>query len=979
MDRDGGELISVPSLSVTFDGQALLAGQFRVSGLELIAPKLRLLRHPDGVIEITNETSEAGNPTGLGFRIEPGMLASRNGHKGLDAFGDLRRLSVRGADLSFHDVASGLRLAVPSADLNLSQEPGGVAMRLSTRLRIGQTEAAFGVSALYRDEATAIVAAVNFAEVDIAGLAKAIGGGSLEKWRHMAVVAAGRLDVAILPDGSVESLGFDITTGAGRIAAPQLPAKFVAITSLAAKGRFTKNFTQLSMTDLHLDLGNGLTARAAGQWAANTADKGGIALAVQGKFVNFPVKEMSRYWPEDIGVAAREWVLKNIQDGLITEGRFAVDLRPGDLQRPAPRPGMARLDWTFRDVSAEYFGELPRIEGAMGNGFVDGLKFGLTVTEATAGGLSLSEGKLHIADLTLPSPILDVAFVAHGPVPNVLAALDAKPLGFAKALSLRPENSSGTSATRALFRIPLGEGAAVDKIGYSAAANIADLSLAGIAGGYTMEGGAFSLSVEGSALQMAGGGAVNGVPLQLTWKRNFQATRDDAGDHLEIHGKVSQAQWQALGLRPLPGLRGDMGLAVSIDAYGNGIRRGAGRFDLTAAELHWPDIGWNKPPLVPAVLNLTFQDQAKGELILDRFEFSGGGLQFNGHARFDPAGQLISLNSDNFILGATQLAIQAAPRPGGGFRLDLMGPSLDLRAFVPHLLDARTSRDEMPLALKVQIDRVYLTDDVVLNQLVGSGLRTGGEWHSADMRAGLAGGQSVGFTVRDEAKAAEQGADLVANGEGGRRFTVVAGDAGGMARALGLYPDARGGTMFLNFLVPGAGAADDAIVGNLRADNFSVVKAQVLTRLLTLGSLTGLSDVLNDKGITFTRLNVPFTMRAEKLHIERSRAIGPALAVIATGDYARDTRALNFHGAIVPSYTLNSVLGEIPILGELLIGRRGEGVFAFTYKVRGTLDKPKISVNLLSGLAPGFLRRIVEGLENPSLGEEPVKPEAGSR
>jgi len=143
--------------------------------------------------------------------------------------------------------------------------------------------------------------------------------------------------------------------------------------------------------------------------------------------------------------------------------------------------------------------------------------------------------------------------------------------------------------------------------------------------------------------------------------------------------------------------------------------------------------------------------------------------------------------------------------------------------------------------------------------------------------------------------------------------------------------------------------------------------------------LTGLSDILNDQGISFTRLDAPFTMRGRQVHIERARAVGPAMAVIATGDYARDTEALRFHGTIVPSYTLNSVLGVIPILGELLIGRKGEGVFAFTYKVNGTLEKPKVSVNLLSALAPGFLRRIVEGLENPAVAKKGQKPETSDR
>ena len=949
MERDGGELISVPEMSVVLDSKALMAGRFRVSGLELIAPKLRLLRHRDGRIEITNNDGTTQPGAGSGFDFEPGTLG---GEAGTEAFGDLLLLSVRGADLSFHDVASDLKLAVPSADLSLRQETDGVSMRLSTRLQIGQSEAALGISALYQDETTPIVAAVNFAEVDIAGLAKAIGGTRMEAMQGLAVVAAGRLDLAVLPDGVVDSLTFDVATGPGQIALPRIRDEVLAIAGLEAKGEFANNFSQLKLTDLQLNLGEGLRASAAGH---GTWGEAGPAINARGRFVNFPISKLPLYWPADLGVDARKWVLENILGGLVTEGRFSVDIRPGDLEQPAPRPGMFRLDWKFQDASADYFGQLPRIEGANGSGFVDGLEYGLTVVKATAGGMQLSEGKLHIADLTLKSPVLDVEFVAHGAMADALALLDAKPLEFAKALTIRPADAGGTSATRARFRIPLSDHVTLEQVGFSAAANIAELSLPGIGDGYALTNGVFTLSVVQDGLALSGRGAVNGVPLQLDWKREFRTDPGVSGDHLAIRGSAGRAQWQALGLPAVKGLQGAVAMAVSIDLYDDGSRRGAGRFDLTGTALNWPDIGWNKPAAVPAEMNLTFQNQVNGALILDKFEFSGAGLQARGSAKFDADAGLIALASDNFVLGATHLMINAAARPGGGYRLDLQGPSLDLRSFVPRLLDGAKATDEPPLELNLKIDQVYLTNEVVLNQLAGTGQRHDGEWQSADIHAGMAGGQSIGFTVRPEGR--------------GRRFIVIAGNAGRMARVLGLYSDARGGTMFLSLLVPPAKGPDDTIVGNLRADNFRVVKARVLTQLLTLGSLTGLGDVLNDKGITFTRLDVPFTMRRRQLHIEGARAVGPAMAVMASGDYGRDNEALRFQGTIVPSYTLNSVLGGIPILGELLIGRKGEGGFAFTYNVKGTLDNPKVSVNLLSALAPGFLRRIVEGLDDPAVGD----------
>jgi hypothetical protein len=69
---------------------------------------------------------------------------------------------------------------------------------------------------------------------------------------------------------------------------------------------------------------------------------------------------------------------------------------------------------------------------------------------------------------------------------------------------------------------------------------------------------------------------------------------------------------------------------------------------------------------------------------------------------------------------------------------------------------------------------------------------------------------------------------------------------------------------------------------------------------------------------------------------------------------------LDLEGTIVPAYTINSILGEVPLLGPLIVGRKGEGIFGFTYRISGGADNPDVAVNPLSALAPGFLRRLFE-------------------
>ena len=69
----------------------------------------------------------------------------------------------------------------------------------------------------------------------------------------------------------------------------------------------------------------------------------------------------------------------------------------------------------------------------------------------------------------------------------------------------------------------------------------------------------------------------------------------------------------------------------------------------------------------------------------------------------------------------------------------------------------------------------------------------------------------------------------------------------------------------------------------------------------------------------------------------------------------------------MPAYVINSLLGYIPLLGDLFTGgEKGGGVFAATYRMHGPTEEPKVEVNPLSALAPGFLRELFglfEGIE----------------
>jgi hypothetical protein len=105
------------------------------------------------------------------------------------------------------------------------------------------------------------------------------------------------------------------------------------------------------------------------------------------------------------------------------------------------------------------------------------------------------------------------------------------------------------------------------------------------------------------------------------------------------------------------------------------------------------------------------------------------------------------------------------------------------------------------------------------------------------------------------------------------------------------------------------------------------------------------------------------------------RAYGGAIGLNVSGSFDTSTESLDISGTLVPAYTINSVLGNIPVLGPILMGGQGEGIFGANFKIAGPVANARISVNPLSALAPGVLRKLFL-FEAPDIAEPAPPPSA---
>jgi len=146
----------------------------------------------------------------------------------------------------------------------------------------------------------------------------------------------------------------------------------------------------------------------------------------------------------------------------------------------------------------------------------------------------------------------------------------------------------------------------------------------------------------------------------------------------------------------------------------------------------------------------------------------------------------------------------------------------------------------------------------------------------------------------------------------------------------------------------------------LKIYDFNLKELPALTKILTLASLQGIADILSGEGVSFEELEIKFTNKKNLMEIDELYAIGPAISILMDG-YVQKNELVSLRGTLVPATTINKFVGSIPILGDILVGKKtGEGVFGVSFKLKGPPKNIKTTVNPIKTLTPRFITRTLE-------------------
>jgi hypothetical protein len=786
---------------------------------------------------------------------------------------------------------------------------------------------------------------------------------------------SGSGNLAFNSSGGLEKGDVDLTVDKIAVNMPGVMQQAVTLARIAFKASYTPADNMIDIRKL-LVSGGPLSASLQGKVTLSPGRT--PAIAVTGRIAPITVANLLHYWPLQIGEGARDWLAANVSAGSVGPVVLKTDIAPGALDAVALPEDALNLSFPIRNATVTYVKGLTPLTALDGNGMLTGDTFAAVIDKAKVGALTVTGGKVRIPNLHVPGAPGDIMAHVDGSLSDVLALIDMPPLQYPSRFHVGTDSAKGTAAIDLKFHVPMVKKLDIDKIGISVKGRLNGLALS--LGDRKVTNGTINLTIDNSGLEAAGIVNLAGSPLTVDWKEAFR-TAAAVTTRITARGMLSDAARENLNFHSGAFLKGPVNVRATLEGHRGSITRAHMTMELTPATVTIGLINYRKPPGVRGNVEVSarFKD---GTITGEDVVLSGAGLKARGSAGFGADGALERLVFPVVRAGPeNDFALEMTETSAQGLKVKVTGRSVDGTGLGRTDLtnnktpDAKKKSANEPFLIEANLDRVVLRDHVTLASFAFSTSGVGEKPRTLSLSGTLS-------------KTARLSGDLVVD-KGERTIRLKTNNAGLLLRGLFGFTSMRGGTLDLNAaLSPKPNRAERAdkrapdYRGVLTIKDFTVVNQPFLTRLFSAGSLGGLIDLLGGKGIAVDQLDAPFSMHAGVLDIHDARANGPSIGVTAEGYLDRRNNKVALEGALAPIYGLNSVLGAIPVLGDVLVSRKGEGIIGMSYSVSGNADEPKIAVNPLSVLTPGILRRIFEGTPKAPRAAEAksdVKPKAAPK
>lgn len=977
-----GPFLYTPEVDINLSMRYLLLGQMKMEDIWIKRISLSLTRQKDGRIQITGQapaTEEDEPDYGV-----PAVVTLNNVLYDLPVLNSIR---VDKARIAYRDkVAQTTRIFDPvSAYINVDSSLIG-ARTMSGFFTLPfdgeKTDNAITLDFATSNNPLAVEIKGRVKDTNLQNLLQ-FSSGLPEGWDIDMTATA---DIAVTLDNlwTLKSFTFDGNAESGTVTFPlgegEDNTQKLAFRDMNALITQNADSNMMEIRTLTALLDDIVTVGVTGQ-LQNPNDFSQAAGDLNLKVDRLPQSWFARFWPEgDDDVLARDWLVNRIQNGEFQniDGRIVFDMAATQRQDSSPLPPELKTvtaSFAFEDMDIDYNEPMVPASKVNGRGEYKDIALSLNVDSADVGGLAVKDATLYFNDLlTTGAGMAELHFPIKGTVADVFNYIDKEPINALDKIELEVMQAKGQADLIADVAFPTVKDLLVEDVKVDVKGVLSDVHLPNALRGLTLAGGPYNIEATIDDFKMSGSGQLEGQPITLEWHEYYSTPADSEYMSLVKAKLTANAAIRRAFMKDAADyFKGSVDTDVVYRQNADGVRAKVDLgLNLKNAALDVPELGITKQSGAASTASLTL-DLNDGDLkAINDLSIKGSGLSVNnGKLGFktvkgDPVIQSATLNNMRF--GENNLNVVIGTN-NNLLKATISGSFLDARPILKSEKadddTADSSDTSQPFEIGLDVDEMRTSDNATIKNVKAyarSNAMSQIERFELDAVAGK-GSLYVRYTPTTDSSLSLQ---------------VEADDAGETLRAFDLYPNILGGKLRIGGKpLPGGSFGD--VKGKARIDNFVVQNAPVLARLLNALSLPGILGLLEQQQLSFSRLEADFEWRlgrdGDLYIVENGTTSGASLGLTFEGSVDTKRNEMTIRGTAAPLSGINKLIGKIPIIGDILTGGDNGAVVAATYVMKGSTDDPQVSVNPLSILTPGIIRRMLFENAPADMAEPPVQRE----
>lgn len=714
------------------------------------------------------------------------------------------------------------------------------------------------------------------------------------------------------------------------------------------KGRISGRAGGVNIESIALT-GAGLNGRLSGT-VGTTDDDDGLTLHIVAS--DTEGRKALRLWPENIAPAVRNYLVDELRGGRLAGADIQVDMSGPELAAAThgdPMPDHA-LNAAFAVSNARL--DISQDAPPLSNGQVSGTITGrsTTIQNATAEirlsdtrVLTLSDGSFLIRDPQPDKIIAQLGLRLSGSADSLAALLETPMFKGLTGADIDPAAIKGRADLRIDVPIDLKHVPDLADMPVTLTGSLTDFSMDKAVGKDRFEAGRFAISFDRSGFALKGDGKLLGAPVSIDLKQPKPGSPGEA----VVTATIDDAFRAKRGLPTAPQLGGIIPARVVMPV---GRPASAGKAparieaDLTRASINGLLPGWSKAAGKAGRLSFTLAEGANGTMELRDISLDAAPALARGSATISADGNLERADLTALKLSPGDDMRVSLDRTGTTYKVAVKGAVVDARPF----LKSMTGSDDK----NGKESGKDIEADIAASILSGF---NGESLTNATLKASFKSGDLRTAQFKGRFGAAPLNAAVVKGERGQPLLSLESSDSGATLRFLDIYKRMYGGRLALNVYLN-----DGPQAGVVQIKDFALRNEPALSSIVAQAPppSDGRHAAPNANDVGFDKMRANFTRNGPKVSFTDAAISNPAMGFTAAGwlDTAKERTQID--GTFVPLYGLNNVVAQVPLFGPLLAGGSNEGLFAVNFNVSGPIAKPTVSVNPLSAVAPGFLRKL---------------------